>query len=69
MLLYFRYSLPFKPRTVHKTSPHAVILPPEPDPLKEDSLAEMLRFTWNVSWHSGIENTIKNAGDSSEENL
>ncbi|ELU06616.1 hypothetical protein CAPTEDRAFT_220120 [Capitella teleta] len=59
-----KYRLPFKPQGVIKCSPHAPILPPEPDPLKEGDLAEMLRLTWNISWHSGIECAIRDGGDS-----
>lgn len=57
----FRYKLAFKPANHDSVSPHCVSLPPDTDPLTAGSLAEMLRFYWNVGWHDGIDQVIEHA--------
>ena len=58
MTLCFRYQLPFKPPLHHKKSPHVIELPPDDDPLTSGSLAEMLKFAWNIAWHDGIDKLV-----------
>ena len=63
------YQLPIHPAVHHVLSPHQMELPAESDPLTSGSWAEMLRFTWNIAWHDGIENTIKSQEAQKTENL
>lgn len=50
-----RCRLPFRCSTHYDNSPNKVSLPPDPDPIQSGSPHEMLRVTWNVAWHSGME--------------
>ncbi|KAL5022092.1 hypothetical protein ScPMuIL_001247 [Solemya velum] len=50
-----RCRLPFRCSTHYENSPNKTSLPPDPDPLQSGSPHEMLRVTWNVAWHSGME--------------
>ncbi|XP_062593037.1 rotatin-like isoform X3 [Saccostrea cucullata] len=54
-----RCRLPFRPACHHDNSPHVVELPPDPDPIKTDRPLEMLRISWNVAWHGGLEKLLK----------
>ena len=54
-----RSRLPFRPACHHDKSPHMVELPPDLDPIQTDKPLEMLRVSWNVAWHGGMEKLLK----------
>ncbi|XP_078335545.1 rotatin-like [Crassostrea virginica] len=54
-----RSRLPFRPACHHDKSPHMVELPPDHDPIQIDKPLEMLRVSWNVAWHGGMEKLLK----------
>lgn len=62
--IYFRCRLPFRPACHHDNSPHTVELPPDPDPVQTDRPLEMLRISWNVAWHGGMEKLLKHLAQS-----
>ncbi|KAL3860206.1 hypothetical protein ACJMK2_010362 [Sinanodonta woodiana] len=53
-----RYRLPFRPSFHQETSPHKLPSQPQPDPLLHGAPAEMLRMTWNIAWHNGMDKML-----------
>lgn len=50
-----RFKLPFRPATHYDKSPNQVLGPVDPDPLLTGLPLEMMRVTWNVAWHGGMD--------------
>ena len=55
----FRFRLPFRPATHYEKSPNQVAPLPYPDPLQTGLPLEMLRISWNMAWHGGMDNLLK----------
>ncbi|KAK3610373.1 hypothetical protein CHS0354_008649 [Potamilus streckersoni] len=53
-----RYRLPFRPSFHQDSSPHKLPSQPQPDPLLHGAPAEMLRMTWNIAWHNGMDKML-----------
>ncbi|KAK3086250.1 hypothetical protein FSP39_015771, partial [Pinctada imbricata] len=58
-ILKKRCRLPFRPACHHETSPHQVALPNDPDPLSSSPSCDMLKVSWNIAWHGGMEGLLK----------
>ena len=68
----YRYQLPFRCPVSQTTSVHSIDKLPNPDPMIEPLPLSMLKVTWNVAMHDGIDGVIKylenDLGDGAQNN-
>ncbi|XP_076014272.1 rotatin [Genypterus blacodes] len=54
-----RYNIPFHAATHHAVSPYCCVLTPSSDLLTLAPTRQALQVAWNIAWHSGIDNLLK----------
>lgn len=58
-IVKIRFKLPFRPHTHYDKSPNECMAPLDPDPLLTSLPLEMLRISWNIAWHNGMDTLVK----------
>lgn len=54
----FSFQLPMKTAVYATTSNNRCLLPPDPDPLLQADLCQMLRVAWNRAWHGDLDSIV-----------
>ncbi|KAF7659129.1 hypothetical protein LDENG_00002670 [Lucifuga dentata] len=62
-----RYNIPFQAVTHHAVSPNCCVLPPSSDLLTLAPTRQALQVAWNIAWHSGMDNLLKELHDNSSD--
>ncbi|EHB11609.1 Rotatin, partial [Heterocephalus glaber] len=57
--VFRRYHLPVHTHGHHAVSPYSIVLPLSADYLALKPVSDMLKIAWNLSWHHGIDNLLK----------
>ncbi|KFO38424.1 rotatin isoform X3 [Fukomys damarensis] len=57
--VFRRYHLPVHAHGHHAVSPYSIVLPLSSECLALKPVSDMLKIAWNLSWHHGIDNLLK----------
>uniref|UniRef100_A0A2K5KD25 Rotatin n=1 Tax=Colobus angolensis palliatus TaxID=336983 RepID=A0A2K5KD25_COLAP len=64
--VFRRYHLPVHVIRHHAVSPYSIVLPLSADCLDLKPVSDMLRIAWNLSWHHGSDNLLKQMNSESK---